>query len=428
MPVPALRNLLTRGKPYRSLTLDAMRPLLNAALVALCTCLSATTATANVVDESLRTADALWEKTKSYADLTLERARELWQREQPDDAALWRELVTPIDEVIALQEREADLPASSWFGEDRVSNAAEIERLLDDIAQILIGDHALRNGIRELDRAMVENRNAITELKRRRLTAPSDSLWRKTVADIADEIADREALLAEQQRAMTGLQAKTAAILREKGLDIDADGLEFLLATIVGDQVLDMTLAFEQVRELTGQLEALMVESREDLVTARRYYGMYTVLLRTLDYLHGDLLTRMAEVYRPSIDDIRERALALQKETRSLNKRGPSPILEANLAAQQLTVEAAGRYAEYLAGQQAQVAESRERLARNLAIARNTYETVKMSGDLVALMQDSRHLLDTLFQLQIPPLRAFENLEMKREFERLTDALQTAEG
>lgn len=400
-----------------------------AILGTLLACLStAVPVSADMVEESLRTADALWEKTKSYADITVDRARELWQREQPDDAALWRELVEPIDDVIALQERDSELPESSWFGDDRVSNAAEIERLLDDIARILIGDHALRNGIREIDRAMVENRNAIVELKRRRLTAPSDSLWRETVSDIADEIAEREALLAEQQQAMAVLQEQIAAILREKGLDIDAEELEFLLATIVGDEVLDMTLAFERVRELTAQLEDLMVESHEDLATARRYYGMYTVLLRTLDYLHGDLLARMTEQYRPSIDDIRERALALRRETEALNDRDSSPILEANLAAQQLTIEAAARYAEYLDGQHAQVTVSREQLARDLAIARNTYETVKMSGDLVALMQDSRHLLDTLFQLQIPPLRAFENLEMKREFERLTLALQTADS
>ena len=59
-------------------------------------------------------------------------------------------------------------------------------------------------------------------------------------------------------------------------------------------------------------------------------------------------------------------------------------------------------------------------------MALNTYETVKVSGDLVALMKDSRRLLDTLFSLQVPRLRAFENLEMKREFERLTRTLRGA--
>ena len=39
-------------------------------------------------------------------------------------------------------------------------------------------------------------------------------------------------------------------------------------------------------------------------------------------------------------------------------------------------------------------------------------------------MQASQHLLDNLRGLEVPVLRTFENLEMKREFERLTLRLQ----
>ncbi len=57
-------------------------------------------------------------------------------------------------------------------------------------------------------------------------------------------------------------------------------------------------------------------------------------------------------------------------------------------------------------------------------VATNTYETVKVSGELVDLMQSSQRLLDNLRSLEVPPLRTFENLEMKREFDRLTLRLQ----
>ena len=278
--------------------------------------------------------------------------------------------------------------------------------------------------MRELTAAMAENRQAIVELKRRKMSAPSDSMWRKTVSDIEDEITEREGLLAEQRQGMADLHSEAAAELRAMGLDIDAEGLDFLLSTVVGDDVVDMTLAFEQVRALTEQLELLTVESREDLPTARRYYGMYVVLLKTLDNMHAALLDGIATDYLPRIEAIGRRARELQQETQTLIAKRPSNVLESNLAAQRLTIEAAGRYAEYLRGQQRQVQASRQRLAQDIAVAQNTYETVKMSGDLVAMMQDSRQLLDNLFRLQIPPLRAFENLEMKREFQRLTSALR----
>ncbi|MDJ0738235.1 MAG: hypothetical protein QNJ91_00860 [Gammaproteobacteria bacterium] len=386
--------------------------------------LFAASASADVVDESLQRADALWDRTVEYAGSALDRARRLWREEHPQTAELWEQLIPRLDEVIVLQDRQRELPESAWFGEDRGSADAEIDQLLDEVSVILVGDNVLRERMRELSSAMAGNRAAISDLKRRRLTAPSDSMWRKTVADIDAEIDEREALLQEQQAALDELHAEMAIALRVMGLDIDATGLEFLMSTVVGDDVIDMALAFEQVRDLTEQLELLTADSDEDVAAARRYYGMYTVLLRTLDHMHAGLLDAITQDYRPRVAAIAERARELQHETRSLLALRANPVLSANLEAQQLTIAAAARYGDYLNGQQRQVELSRRQLARDIAIARNTYETVKMSGDLVALMQNSRQLLDRLFRLQVPPLRAFENLEMKREFQRLTSSLR----
>ena len=329
-----------------------------------------------------------------------------------------------LDEILTLQERRPHLPESAWFGEDRASNDGRIDALLDEATEILVGNNALRSEVNALTREMAESREAIVRLKRRRLTAPSDSLWRKTVEDIEEEIAKREHILAEQQTELERIRRMTAAELRAMGLDIDAERLDFLLSTVVGDDVVDMTLAFEQVRRLTQQLEALTLESREDLATARRYYGMYTVLLEVMDHMHLVLLESIERDYLPRIAEIGRRARALRQETVKLQARAPDPVLRANLEAQQLTIDAADRYTDYLQRQRQQVAASRKRLSLDRAVAQNTYETVKMSGDLVALMQDSQRLLDSLFRLQVPPLRGFENLEMKREFQRLTSTLR----
>jgi hypothetical protein len=386
--------------------------------------LLASTAVAGIVDDSLEGADELWDKTREYAGSALERARRLWREQRAEDAQLWEDLMPRLDEILTLQERRKDLPESAWFGEDRESNAARINALLDEATDILVANNSLRVQVQEIAREMSENRRAIAALKRRKMTAPSDSLWRKTVQDIDEEIAERERLLAEQQQELERIRRTTAAELQSMGLQIDAEQLEFLLATVVGDNVVDMTLAFEQVRRLTQQLESLTAESHEDLPTARRYYGMYTVLLKVMDHMHATLIDNIDSDYLPRIAAIRNRARSLRQETLELQARAPGPVLRANLEAQQLTIDAAERYADYLQRQRRQVATSRERLSRDLAVAQNTYETVKMSGDLVALMQDSQRLLDSLFRLQVPPLRAFENVEMKREFQRLTSTLR----
>jgi hypothetical protein len=187
---------------------------------------------------------------------------------------------------------------------------------------------------------------------------------------------------------------------------------------------------FENVKAVTGQLEHLVEESGEDLQSARRYYGMYVVLLRSLYEMHQHVESAINEQYLPQIDQIIERARELSAETLRLKERSPqrAQLLAANLDAQRLTIEAAGIYRRYLVEQAQQVGKARAELAADIATAWNTYETVRVSGELVDLVRTSQRLLDGLLDRQVPALRPFENREMQREFEKLTAQLRAAEG
>jgi hypothetical protein len=369
-------------------------------------------------------ADGWWQKTRAYADSALHATQSLWQEQGGGDARLWDDLIPRLDEILDLRDRHAQLPSWSWIGEDQQSNQEDMDGLFDQAAQVLIGDNPYRQQLRAIASASAQRRALIAELKRAKLTAPEGSVWRKTVRDIDDEIAHHQAFIDEQQKESARLRQQFAAELKRLGLNIDEGQLEFLLSTVVGDDVVDMASAFEQVRGLTEQLETLTTDSHEDIHAARRYYGMYMVLLQLLDQMHGNLISRIDADYLPRIRAIDQRARTLNQQTRRLQSQQPSVVLQANLQAQQLTLEAAARYSDYLQRQQQQVRQSRARLARDLAVAENTYETVKVSGDLVTLMKDSHRLLDTLFSLQVPSLRAFENLDMQREFKRLTESLK----
>ena len=75
-----------------------------------------------------------------------------------------------------------------------------------------------------------------------------------------------------------------------------------------------------------------------------------------------------------------------------------------------------------------ELSQSRQRLQRDIATAWNTYETVKVSGELVSLIRTSEQMLGELFNRQVPELRPFANVEMQREFEKLTLQLRNADS
>jgi hypothetical protein len=109
-------------------------------------------------------------------------------------------------------------------------------------------------------------------------------------------------------------------------------------------------------------------------------------------------------------------------QTRDLQRQAakPEPVLDANIEAQELTLRAASYYREYLIEQSRQIGLARQRLRGDIVTAWNTYETVKVSGELVGLIRNSRQLLDGLLQREVPPLRGFQNLELQRELRNLT--------
>jgi hypothetical protein len=145
--------------------------------------------------------------------------------------------------------------------------------------------------------------------------------------------------------------------------------------------------------------------------------------------MHLQVEESIAGTHIPQIDAIVERAEALSQQTRDLREQAPekSDILAANLEAQRLTVEAAGVYRDYLNEQGRQVTAARVELETDIAAAWNTYETVRVSGELVGLVQSSRKLLDGLLDRQVPALRPFDNLAMQREFEKLTAQLRAGD-
>jgi polyhydroxyalkanoate synthesis regulator phasin len=373
-----------------------------------------------------------WARTRAAAEQAWERALQ-WIGDDPGEqarlAAIWDDLVPKLDETLAEVETARTLPESSWFGRDRRSAQNEIDALLDEAVEILSRSPTaeVRGRIRALESRIEALRHEIDEYRLKKVAAPRDSLWRRTMDEYDRAIADNEARIEALEAELEREKAAFAAALRGMGLEIDARELDVLLASVVGDDLVRMAVVFDNVKQVTAQLERLMAESGERMETARRYYGMYTVLLRILAHMHETALEQIRHTYLPRIDAIVSRTRNLERETRALLRRSPGDraLLEANLQAQALTLEAARQYRGYLQDQARELEARLQGLRKDLEVAQNTYETVKVSGELLGLMRASRRSLEALSRLEMPQLQGFRNRELREEFRRLTEQLRT---
>jgi hypothetical protein len=242
-------------------------------------------------------------------------------------------------------------------------------------------------------------------------------------------IRESQQRIGDMQQRIQMIKQEFVTKLRELGLVISDEQLDFLLSTVIGDDLVAVSLAFDNVKAITEQLEQLLVDSGEDLPTARRYYGMYTILLTALEHMHTDLLSTI-EHYLQQLDSIVEKTRTLMASSKSLKRTSDrhQSTLDANIEAQQLTLRTAKLYRNYLLDQAKDINASRKQLAHDLAVARNTYETVKVSGELIAMVRSGQQLLELLFNRDVPTMFTFRNLEMKREFEKLTLQLRENEA
>ncbi len=383
-------------------------------------------------------ASDLWQRTRETAGDWWQRSRDLAERAMEDAKGLtaedqgfgkvWKDLFPTLDQTLILEERQAELPESAWFGPDQASNQSKIDGLLDDAVEILSTSpvQRFRDRIRTLQAEIERARADIAGYRQRRVSAPVDSAVQRTVADYDRLIAEREAEIRRLGVELQAVKGEFAAAVRSLGVELTDAQVEFLLSTVVGDNMVDLGVLFDNVKSVTAQLEQLVSESGEDLASARRYYGMYVVLLRALYRMHVQIEESIGEQYLPQIDGIIARTQSLMAETRRLQKQSPGKLelLAANLEAQQLTLEAAAVYRQYLSEQAEQVRRARAELDKDIAAAWNTFETVRVSGELVGLVRSSQRLLEGLMSRQVPVLRPFENLELRREIEKLTEQLR----
>jgi hypothetical protein len=310
---------------------------------------------------------------------------------------LLEEIWEPLGEASERYDKHERLPKSRWFGEDQESNQASIDELLDQAigALELSGLNETRGKLRAARSSIEELRQQNASDREKRLSAQSEAeltrigkVLELSREDLEERITERELDIADQERQIVELEQAFVAGLRDLGLEVTLESARSLLGTVSGEDFVEMCVAFDNVRLVTEQLETLTREAGESLDLARRYYGSYVVLIRILDRIQDDFVRRVRAEQLPRLAEFAERAR--------------KNIQEAERAA----VEAQNKS-----------------LDLRLRDAINTYKTVDLSSQVTELLREGERNFRALLELDLPTLEGFQNVELEREYRRLTEQL-----
>ncbi len=353
---------------------------------------------------------------------------------------LFEEVVPILEETRGLVDQHADLPDKSRlpFTEDKQSNSAAINELLD-AAIVILGNSEVsdyRQKIRDANELIQGSHEAIADYRRQRVSAKwardqsqidKVNPFELSKESIDEQIENEEKEIQKQEKRLVELKKQFAKELSDIGVVVDEAAVESLLSSVSGDDIVSMAVVFENIKNVTAQLQNLTQQSGEALDVSKRYYGMYVVMVHVMDRIQKSFVRDVREKHIPKLKAFSKQADENIAQARSIMelKGGDPVLLSANIESNKLTQQTAILYIDYLQRNAALIEAENRRAQKNLATAMNTYNTVKLSSDVASLMKSGRRDFDALMKLQIPQLREFSNESIRREFERMTVELRS---
>ncbi|WP_299079656.1 hypothetical protein [uncultured Fretibacterium sp.] len=345
----------------------------------------------------------------------------------------WGSLTETLSDALSLRDRQETLPASSWFGADRTSNARKIDELLDRALEILAQGRAgdLRRQALELRSEIPKLRLEADGLRNQRISAPESSRlpWVKTRAKIDERLSELDGEITDRERALSAVNAQLAEALRELGLQLDDRQIDILLSSVTGDDLLQNAVVFSNVRAMVEKLAELSREDRDNLEINRRYSGLYLVLNDLLIHTQEELVRRIDGEYKPRLVEIGREAEALRREALARGSQAgysdsQKKSFALNAESNAMTLRVAELYTQLLDSQRKGILDNLADLRRNRDLAENTYRTVRSSGDLRNLIRSGLELFDSIHALSMPEILPFENEAIRREFEEINKRLR----
>ncbi|MGJ0353588.1 hypothetical protein NG783_09845 [Aliarcobacter cryaerophilus] len=335
----------------------------------------------------------------------------------------WDDLFEKIEEAEKIRNEIETAPATALFGSDKISLKKDLDEQLSEILFMITENKSALKFIKEI-RAIKQNiqvqKDNITNY-REKMMFPLDESQKEDYQNKIDK-ANKTISVLE-----TKIQISKESLmynLSTAGVIFTSEQLDMLITRVDVDDILQLTLVFNNLKIVTEQLGKLMEATKDDIKATKKYYAMYVILSEMIVYTQKQYLNKMDNIYLPKISKIVNDAEAIQTKTKMLinsTKDAKSKkILDSNYKSQVLSAKTASLYRKQLNQQQSKIKNALNQSTHDLQIALNTFKTVQISFTLLEVIKESRESFNSLLNIQLPELIPFENKEMALEYEKIT--------
>lgn len=347
-------------------------------------------------------------------------------------SSVWDDSMKKLDSALERLDNSDSLPDERLIGNDKSKNESKIDAILQDVVTILTDSETgdLRKEFSEVQSNLSRRRSNLASLKEKRISAPeSGGLLKKGKDDLTDQIVEEEEAIKQGEARLVELERAMSVRLKEEGLFATDEQIQGLLAGVTADDVAAMYAVYGNIRLFSDKLTELMEQGKDDLSVARRYYGIYSLLLRTCVVMNESFVEKIDGKYLPDLKLMAQSAQALREDLtnqsmdRSLTAR-QRQLVQNNIESTDLTLQAIGAYCVFLEDQRDQAKSNLEGFRRDYGVAHNAYRTMNLARGLLDMVKANKKDFDAIAKLEVPEVVVFSNDKLRHEFKSITEGLK----
>lgn len=255
-----------------------------------------------------------------------------------------------------------------------------------------------------------------------------------TMLDLYDDKESINQKITQNKQEIRRLESEVAKIkdafykdIQSKGLRISKEQVESLFSSVDGEEIISIIGMAQNIKTIQLELHKLIKEEPDNIELLKSYSGIYMMLNETLLFAYEEAISKIENTYIPKLETIianSEKELGIANNKLTTTSEQNKHILNSNIDSNLMTIDVGQRYKRYLQKQIQFLKQEKHRINDTVEVATNTYNTIKNSGDLLALIRESESDINRITSFQVPELEVFHDEALRKEFDAITIRLQ----
>ena len=154
---------------------------------------------------------------------------------------------------------------------------------------------------------------------------------------------------------------------------------------------------------------------------------VYLILNEILGFAQREYILKIEDKYLAKLDLLKQSGYESinysTKQMKEASMQSSKEVFEKNIKAEEFTIQVIDIYKELLMDQKVQLQDALQITDEKITVAYSSYKTASNSAALMSIMNDTQSTFNQIFEMQIPDIIPFENIELEEEFKNLSDKL-----